>query len=323
MEKQTNHKVLFIAINTSDKPNEYWNNILNTIKSKINSIKEENKRINFEFIIKINISPHDLCDIIRDEEPDILHFQGHGEETGLTFSDENNKSVVAYGRGIRDTLRALTDPSRKKKLHLLCILFNCCYQYDLAKDLLDYTCFAIGTASELEIDVAKSFAVSFYSNLCRGDTYKQAYDLGEAVVNTTRKSIPIQNRQMFLEGRLPQREANRNSNDAKPSNKQSEVTSKRTLYNISAAKRAEIAAAIAYTGMWEELGKQFVQELGIEISRGALVAQKGEHATPETLVKHLLELLAGRLLSLSSFRAALLKLGMGGVVNQFSEELDK
>lgn len=201
-ENKTTIKVLFIAINTSDKPNEYWEEILNNVQKRINNIKQEKKHINFEFIIKINISPHDLCDIIRDEEPDILHFQGHGEEAGLMFSDENDKSVVAYGRGIRDTLRALTDPTRKDKLHLQCILFNCCFQYSLAEDLLDYTRFAIGTASELEIDVAKSFAGLFYSSLCRGDSYKQAYELGKGVVKMTRKSIPIQNHQMLLEGRL-------------------------------------------------------------------------------------------------------------------------
>jgi hypothetical protein len=320
-ENKSTIKVLFIAINTSDKPNEYWEDILNNVKTRISNIKEGNKKINFEFIIKINISPHDLCDIIRDEEPDILHFQGHGEEAGLMFSDENDKSVVAYGRGIRDTLRALSDPTRKDKLHLQCILFNCCYQYNLAEDLLDYTCFAIGTASELEIDVAKSFAASFYSNLCRGDSYKQAYELGKAVVNTTRKSIPIQNRQILLEGRL-QLEIRSKKGEMQTKKLEKNINTNKTLNKVSAATRAQMACEIASRSNWEQLGLQFEKELGKTFSRRALAAEQGEHAPPINLVQHLIEKLAAMLLSVSSFKAALVKLDMPDIAETFAKELE-
>lgn len=80
-----------------------------------------------------------------------------------------------------------------------------------------------------------------------------------------------------------------------------------TLYDIPAAKRAQIASKIAVKSNWDELGLQFDNELGVTFSRGTLVAEKREHATPVTLVKHLIEKLAGRLLPVASFKKVLIR----------------
>lgn len=78
---------------------------------------------------------------------------------------------------------------------------------------------------------------------------------------------------------------------------------------------------LASKNYWDELGLQFEQELGVVFSRGALVAEKGEHATPITIVRHLIEKLAAMLLPVSSFKHALIRIGMADIVEQFAGEL--
>lgn len=98
--------------------------------------------------------------------------------------------------------------------------------------------------------------------------------------------------------------------------------SSKTLNKISAAKRIELAREIASRNNWDELGLQFEKELnGVTFSRGALVAEKGEHATPIILVQHLIEKLAALLLLVLSFKRALHNLGMADIVEKFAGEL--
>jgi hypothetical protein len=101
-----------------------------------------------------------------------------------------------------------------------------------------------------------------------------------------------------------------------------ESRSNKSLNKVSAATRAEIASEIASRDNWDRLGLQFEKELGKTFSRYALVAEQGEHAPPITLVQHLIEKLAALLLSVSSFKAALVTLGMPDIVKKFAKDLD-
>jgi hypothetical protein len=101
-----------------------------------------------------------------------------------------------------------------------------------------------------------------------------------------------------------------------------ESHSTKSLNKISAATRAEIASEIASRDNWDRLGLQFEKELGKTFSRRALIAEKGEHAPPITLVQHLIEKLAALLLRVSSFKAALVKLGMPDIAIKFAKDLD-
>jgi GTPase SAR1 family protein len=103
----------------------------------------------------------------------------------------------------------------------------------------------------------------------------------------------------------------------------SESHSTKSLNKISAATRAEIASEIATRSNWDRLGLQFEKELGKTFPRMALVAEQGEHAPPITLVQHLIEKLAAMLLSVSSFKAALVKLGMPDIAKMFAKDLDE
>jgi hypothetical protein len=102
----------------------------------------------------------------------------------------------------------------------------------------------------------------------------------------------------------------------------SESRSNKSLNKVPAASRAQIVCEIATRDYWDRLGLQFEKELGKTFPRRALVAEQGEHAAPITLVQHLIEKLAALLLSVSSFKAALVKLDMADIVKMFARDLD-
>lgn len=95
----------------------------------------------------------------------------------------------------------------------------------------------------------------------------------------------------------------------------------KTLNDVSKATRAEIAQSIAHTGKWDKLGLQFKNELGKTFSRKALVAETSKNATDVELVQHLVDILAERLLLVSSFKNALVEIGLTSIIEEFADAL--
>lgn len=180
-----------------------------------------------------------------------------------------------------------------------------------AEEILKYIPLVIGVPDAINDEKGLEFVEAFYLCLGYGKKVQEAFNIAMAQT----KLVGIIQDKENLPQLLAQNEVDKMITFAKP----------KTLNNIPEDKRAEIARAIARrTGEWEDLGLKFKLELnGQTFPRGALVADKGEHANPTTLVKHLIELLTGRLLPVSSFKRALIELGMQPIIEQFAEELDE
>lgn len=113
----------------------------------------------------------DLRRVLLDYEPQILHFTGHGEMSGLLVEDKQ-------GFGIHVPPSALTDLFKLLSNRVECILLNACYSDYQADTINKYIKYVIGIPREIKDKAALEFAVGFYDALGAGKPVDEAYKFG-------------------------------------------------------------------------------------------------------------------------------------------------
>jgi Effector-associated domain 1/CHAT domain len=157
------------------------------------AIRRATNRDLFEIRIRTAVRPQDIRRAIAEEQPQIVHFCGHGLEDGsLLLEDDggNNKPVPP------EVLAALF------KLHadyVNCVLLNACYSEKIAIAISQYINYAIGMNQPIEDKAAIAFAQGFYdglgyTNLGNQDMFQRAFDEGMVAIemeNLSQGSIPV------------------------------------------------------------------------------------------------------------------------------------
>ena len=146
----------------------------------------------------------DLQGYLLDEEPDIVHFSGHGkgkgslsddpaftkvrdlvtdpngnikDETGIVLADDDQRSYEIVSTDvIKETFSLLVDIKQNKPIKL--VLFNSCYSHAQAEAVAEFAEYVIGTSSRVLDEAAIAFATSFYLGLAKGRDLRIAYKLG-------------------------------------------------------------------------------------------------------------------------------------------------
>ncbi|WP_414587596.1 effector-associated domain EAD1-containing protein [Scytonema sp. PCC 10023] len=157
------------------------------------AIKRAVKRDLFEIKVKTAVRPQDIRHAIAEEQPQIVHFCGHGMEDGsLVLEDDggNNKPVAPC------SLASLF------KLHadyVKCVLLNACYSEKPAVAISQYIDYAIGMNNPIQDSAAIEFAKGFYDGLGykivnNQDLFQRAFDEGMVAIemeNLSQGSIPV------------------------------------------------------------------------------------------------------------------------------------
>lgn len=148
----------------------------------------------------------DLQSYLVDEEPDIIHFSGHGkgqgdasndpafenlrdlvtddqgelrDDTGIVLASDDQRSYEIVGTEvIKETFSLLADLKQPQAIQL--VLFNSCYSNAQAEAIAGMAEFVIGTSSAVQDEAAIAFATSFYLGLAKGKDLRIAYKLGRA-----------------------------------------------------------------------------------------------------------------------------------------------
>lgn len=146
----------------------------------------------------------DLQSYLLDEEPDIVHFSGHGkgkgaisddpafmrvrdlvtdpggnikDETGIVLADDDQLGYEIVSTDvIKDTFSLLADIKKPKPIKL--VLFNSCYSHAQTEAVAEFAEYVIGTSSRVLDDAAIAFATSFYLGLAKRGDVQIAYKLG-------------------------------------------------------------------------------------------------------------------------------------------------
>jgi hypothetical protein len=121
----------------------------------------------------------DLPLILRRNEPTIVHFSGHGTETGqLLMKDDEGVLIEVDPDGISGLICM-----RKKTLKL--VVLNACFSEILAEKIVKDIDFVIGMHAAVYDDAAITFARTFYEAFGDGVDLQEAFETGIRIVKST------------------------------------------------------------------------------------------------------------------------------------------
>jgi formylglycine-generating enzyme required for sulfatase activity len=114
----------------------------------------------------------DIHRAILDNEPNIVHFCGHGaREEGLVFEDEMGQEKLVSAEALAGLFELFAN-------QVDCILLNACYSQVQAEAIAKYINHVIGMSQAIGDKASIEFAVGFYDALGAGKSVEFAYKLG-------------------------------------------------------------------------------------------------------------------------------------------------
>jgi hypothetical protein len=121
---------------------------------------------------RMSVRPTDLSQSLLDTQPQIVHFSGHGSESGAlcfeTLSGETHPIDA-------DALSALFESFAK---HVDCVLLNACYSEIQGKAIAKHINYVIGMNQAIGDRAAIAFSIGFYQGVGAGRNIEDAYKLG-------------------------------------------------------------------------------------------------------------------------------------------------
>ncbi|KAF3889090.1 MULTISPECIES: SAVED domain-containing protein [Nostocales] len=157
------------------------------------AIERAQQRDQFELRACGAITHRELRRAILRENPQIVHFCGHGMgEEGLVLKDDNTgevKFVSTYA--LAELFKLFADKVE-------CVLLNACYSEVQAKAIAQHIDYVIGMKQSINDLTAIEFAAGFYDALGAGRGYEFAYNLGRnsiSLAGIDQADIPILKKQ--------------------------------------------------------------------------------------------------------------------------------
>jgi hypothetical protein len=161
-------KVLFLAANPQDLKNQL--RLDEEIRLITERVRASDYRDSVELISKWAVRPTDVLQALNEHKPHIVHFSGHGSDTGeLVFLDINGNAKFVSKEAIVATMSTLADNIRV-------VVFNSCFSARQAEAVTRYIDAAIGMNTEIGDEAARVFAAQFYSAIGFGRSMRQAFD---------------------------------------------------------------------------------------------------------------------------------------------------
>lgn len=106
-----------------------------------------------------------------DLHPTIVHFSGHGGQSGLCFEDLQGNSHIPQ-------IDAVARLFHHFKTDLQCVVLNACYSDDQAAAICQEIDYVVGMSDEIDDNIACKYAVAFYDAIFSGSSFRSAFELG-------------------------------------------------------------------------------------------------------------------------------------------------
>ncbi len=161
-------KILILLTNPNDTARLRFDQEVREIQNRLKRAKYGRQ---FTVQLAVVISIRDIMQELLEQEPDIVHFCGPGEEGGILLENEQGKAV-----SVLSTVFALFSDQVE------CVLFNACYEHDQAKAIRQHVPYIIGIKREVLDEVAVEFVAGFYSALGFGKSLEDAFAFGSTAV---------------------------------------------------------------------------------------------------------------------------------------------
>jgi class 3 adenylate cyclase len=172
-------KILFLAANPPDGIRLSLDEESREIKQKILGSRYRDK---IKFDTEWAIRPDDALRLLNEFEPDVVHFSGHGNESGaIIMVDEAGRSTIVTGTALKEVFSSIT---KKPRL----VLLNACFSQAEANEIKNVVGCTIGMNRAIGDKAAIKFAGAFYQAIGYGKSVQEAFDQGKAAL--TINNIP-------------------------------------------------------------------------------------------------------------------------------------
>lgn len=142
------------------------------VRSIQTGLERAKKRDQFEVISKWAVRADDLRRALLDEEPEIVHFCGHGMGIeGLVLEDNFGEMQLVSSESLAHLFKLFGDK-------IECVVLNACYSKAQAEAMYEYIGCVVGMGQEIGDAAAIRFAVGFYDALGAGRGYDDAFEFG-------------------------------------------------------------------------------------------------------------------------------------------------
>lgn len=146
-------KILFLASDPSNEARLHLGKELQEIRNKLS------KNTWFDLDDHQATTPNDVIETIMNYKPQIVHFSGHGLDTGeICFEDSNGKSKPIPPDALAKLFGLV-------KEHVKCVIINTCYSEKQARAIAQFIPFVIGTLNTITDNSAIKFSTGFYTAL--------------------------------------------------------------------------------------------------------------------------------------------------------------
>jgi hypothetical protein len=164
-------RILFLGANSSNEPLELEREVH---KIQVN-LKLARERDHLEFRQEWAVTIDTLTQAMLDESPNIVHFSGHGEESGIVLQDEMGEPRVVAADALAGLFQLFRDTVR-------CVVLNSCFSDLQARAIRRHIPYVIGMSAEIPDSAAIAFATGFYQAIGAGREIPFAFALGVAKI---------------------------------------------------------------------------------------------------------------------------------------------
>lgn len=166
VQKET---ILFLSADPTDSARLRLGHELQEIQEKLRLAK---LRERFTLAQRMSTRPQDITQAILDENPRIVHFAGHGLQSGeLCFEEENGQAKPVPPAALAALFALVTD-------QVECVLLNACYSVVQAEAIAAHIKYVIGMKATINDKIATAFTIGFYQALGAGYSTEDAFQFG-------------------------------------------------------------------------------------------------------------------------------------------------
>jgi hypothetical protein len=163
------NSILFLSSDPTDASRLRLGQEFREIQEKLQLSKQ---RDIFDLQQRMSVRPVDISQALLDVKPWIVHFSGHGLNSGeLCFENYNGEMLPIKP----DALAALFEQFENQ---VCCVILNACYSEIQAKAIACHIPYVIGMNKAIGDQAAIAFAIGFYQALGAGRSVEDAYKLG-------------------------------------------------------------------------------------------------------------------------------------------------
>jgi hypothetical protein len=166
-------KILFLAADPSDEVRLRLGQELRDIRENLNLSKQ---RDSFLLESRESVRPRDISQAIFDIEPHVIHFSGHGMNTGeLCFEDISGKMQAVNPDALANLFELVAE-------HVNCVVLNACYSEIQATAIVEHIPYVVGMNQAIGDKAAIAFSVGFYKALGAGRSFEDAFKFGRVEI---------------------------------------------------------------------------------------------------------------------------------------------